>query len=112
MHDLKLQLETNFFHNQPVSLKKNVEFVSDRLSSNVIKHVRKSIISSSKQQAIEEVKKIASSLEVTEDGEVSQTSKLWTAKKVAHLAQTLTEEIKESSLQFAKMLVGACTTDV
>ncbi|CAH1791037.1 unnamed protein product [Owenia fusiformis] len=37
---LQLQLEENFFHNHPASMKRTVEFVADRISSNYIKRFR------------------------------------------------------------------------
>ena len=41
---LQLALEESFFHNQPSSVKKTVDFVSDRLASNVIRDVRHQVI--------------------------------------------------------------------
>jgi len=41
---LQLSLEENFFHNQPSSVKRTVDFVSDRLASNVVRDVRHQII--------------------------------------------------------------------
>lgn len=40
---LQMQLEDNFFHNQPASLKRTVEFVADRVASNHIKHFKAKI---------------------------------------------------------------------
>ncbi|XP_077505462.1 codanin-1 like protein dlt [Amblyomma americanum] len=40
---LKNQLEENFFHIHPVSVKKTVEFVADRVSSNVAKCLKKDV---------------------------------------------------------------------
>ena len=41
---LELRLEENFLHNQPSSVKRTVDFVSDRLASNVVRDVRHRII--------------------------------------------------------------------
>ena len=41
---LQLSLEENFFHNQPSSVKRTVDFVSDRLASNVVRDVRHQVI--------------------------------------------------------------------
>ena len=38
--DLQLHLEESFFHNHPASMKRTVEFVADRVSSNYIKKFR------------------------------------------------------------------------
>ncbi|XP_029648667.1 codanin-1 [Octopus sinensis] len=39
-HQLQLQLEDNFFHNHPTSLKKTVDFIAKRMVSNFIKLFR------------------------------------------------------------------------
>ncbi|KAI9565452.1 hypothetical protein GHT06_009244 [Daphnia sinensis] len=41
---LQKSLEENFFHNQPSSVKRTVEFVAERLASNVVRDVRHQII--------------------------------------------------------------------
>lgn len=41
---LQQSLEENFFHNQPSSVKRTVEFVAERLASNVVRDVRHQII--------------------------------------------------------------------
>ena len=41
---LQQSLEENFFHNQPSSVKRTVEFVAERLASNIVRDVRHQII--------------------------------------------------------------------
>ncbi|KAK3867625.1 hypothetical protein Pcinc_026922 [Petrolisthes cinctipes] len=42
--DLQLQLEDNFFHNQPSSVQKTTDFAAERISSNIIKMVRTQVL--------------------------------------------------------------------
>ena len=50
------QLEENFFHNQPKSLRRTVEYVSERLVSNVIKKIRQDVVPCEKTAFTESMK--------------------------------------------------------
>ena len=50
-----MQLEDNFFHNQPTSVRKTTDFVVERVSSNVIKTLRGQVLPSLREAAVEKV---------------------------------------------------------
>ena len=48
-----MQLEDAFFHGQPSSIKKTVDFVSERVASSCVKYIYNTIIPSVKQRNME-----------------------------------------------------------
>ena len=59
---LQSQLEENFFHNQPKSLRRTVEYLSERLASNIIKRIRQDIVPSERSSVVEILKQSIPSL--------------------------------------------------
>ena len=57
---IQTQLEENFFHNQPKSLRRTVEYVSERLASNIIKKIRQNNVPQEKQIFTDALKQLAS----------------------------------------------------
>ncbi|XP_063880733.1 codanin-1-like isoform X3 [Scylla paramamosain] len=55
---LQMQLEDNFFHNQPTSVRKTTDFVVERVSSNVIKTLRCQVLPSLREAAMEKLKAV------------------------------------------------------
>ncbi|KAL4239001.1 Codanin-1 C-terminus [Mactra antiquata] len=68
---LQLQMEENFFHNHPASMKRVVDFVADRTASNFIKKFRSSLLHDS---IVEGKDKVLKQLSMMTDG--SPTNKL------------------------------------
>lgn len=50
-----MQLEDNFFHNQPTSVRKTTDFVVERVSSNVIKTLRSKVLPTLRETALGKV---------------------------------------------------------
>ncbi|XP_018572391.1 codanin-1 [Anoplophora glabripennis] len=58
---LEQQLEEAFFNGQPLSLRKTVEFVSERVASACVKHICSTIVPSFKKTAVENVRNFLTS---------------------------------------------------
>ncbi|XP_015259118.1 PREDICTED: codanin-1 isoform X1 [Cyprinodon variegatus] len=43
-HKLQVDLEQAFFHNQPPSLRRTVDFVAERVGSNAVKHIKATLV--------------------------------------------------------------------
>lgn len=52
-----MQLEEAFFNGQPISMRKTVEFVSERIASTCVKHLCNSVVPNFKKQALADWKK-------------------------------------------------------
>lgn len=52
----QMQLEDNFFHNQPTSVRKTTDFVVERVSSNVIKTLRSKVLPTLREAALGKVR--------------------------------------------------------
>ncbi|EZA59508.1 Codanin-1 [Ooceraea biroi] len=55
---LELQLEEAFFHGQPASTRKTVDFVSERVASTCVKHICNTLLASSREANLNSFRKI------------------------------------------------------
>ena len=91
---LQSQLEENFFHNQPKSVRRTVEYVAERLASNLIKQIRQNIVPEERAVA---VKKLRETAEAGEREKCEDVLRLVAAevKGQAHASQ---QRVKERTL--------------
>jgi len=61
---LQLQLEESFFHGQPASTRKSVEYVAERVTSCCVKHMCNKLLTSIKQQGTADVAQLISASDV------------------------------------------------
>ncbi|KAJ8982233.1 hypothetical protein NQ317_013535 [Molorchus minor] len=54
---LEQQLEEAFFNGQPISVRKTIEFVSERVASTCVKHICNTIVPNFKKSALQELRK-------------------------------------------------------
>jgi len=54
----QLQLEEAFFHGQPASTRKTVDFVSERVASTCVKHICNTLLVSSRETNLNSFRKI------------------------------------------------------
>ena len=90
---IQAQLEENFFHNQPKSLRRTVEYVSERLASNIIKKIRQNKVPQEKQIFTDALKKLASESLEKFQGAVSST-----VSKYSQLSYDSVKQFTESQV--------------
>ncbi|XP_037795460.1 codanin-1-like [Penaeus monodon] len=95
---LQLQLEDNFFHNNPSSVRKTTEFVIERVSSNVIKKIRTKIIPEQREAALEKLKSTIDEQMKNSPQAVERTRDL-VQKQVMDLSQELAQHIRAQCTQ-------------
>ncbi|CAG9815027.1 unnamed protein product [Phaedon cochleariae] len=97
-------LEDAFFNGQPASLRKTVEFVSERIASACVKHICNDIVPSSKKNALDELKVFLESW--INDGQVVSPAKGKTQK-----AQ-LKSQVTQMAQKQLSTLLDRCKTEV
>jgi len=72
----QLQLEEAFFHGQPASTRKTVDFVSERVASTCVKHICNTLLTSSREANLNSFRKILKHKHIEKDSdEQSELSK-------------------------------------
>ncbi|GAB6020614.1 codanin 1 [Chamberlinius hualienensis] len=96
---LDLKLEENFLHCQPSYIKNTIDFVVDRISSNVQKHVKTFIIPRIQCGVSKEVSELSISLKENDDDKQLKSA---AAAKTEELSKKLTVSIRTEAINYVK----------
>ncbi|XP_064623502.1 codanin-1-like [Lineus longissimus] len=92
------QLEENFFHNHPASMKKCVEFVADRVASNYIKRFRAKVLPEYLGTGTENISLLVGDLVL---GKYDQKTKERLGVKLLDLCETLADKARVNGINSA-----------
>ncbi|KYN15903.1 Codanin-1, partial [Trachymyrmex cornetzi] len=114
---LELQLEEAFFHGQPASTRKTVDFVSERVASTCVKHICNTLLTSSRETNLNSFRKILKHKHIEKDSdEQSELSKNYfnefkalLVSDMNILANNASRELKD---QCEKTIPAICETRV
>lgn len=114
---LELQLEEAFFHGQPASTRKTVDFVSERVASTCVKRICNTLLATSREANLNSFRKILKRKHVENDsdeqGELSRNYfnefKALLVSDMNTLANNASRELKD---QCEKAIPGICETRV
>ncbi|KAJ8939318.1 hypothetical protein NQ314_011176 [Rhamnusium bicolor] len=96
---IEQQLEEAFFSGQPISVKKTVEFVSERIASSCVKHICNTIVPSFKKTALEHLKSFLEIWKVEQNAmspSKDRSNKAPLKTKVSQMAQSSLRSLRES----------------
>ncbi|XP_025073488.1 codanin-1 isoform X2 [Pogonomyrmex barbatus] len=114
---LELQLEEAFFHGQPASTRKTVDFVSERVASTCVKHICNTLLASSREANLNSFRKILKRKHIKknsdEQGELSKNYfnefKASLLSDINILANDASRDLKD---QCEKTILTICETRV
>jgi len=115
---LQTQLEENFFHNQPKSLRRTVEYLSERLASNIIKKVRQDLVPEERTAVVKALKlsvpTVLEQVDHIQSRLLSQVPQLATAslQKIKSSTQTLLRTTLQPDCQASLDLLLASDTSL
>ncbi|XP_040566396.1 codanin-1 [Lepeophtheirus salmonis] len=119
---LQVEMEENFFHNQPASLRKTIEFIAERVASNCVKTLRSVLIGQERKKASKAIKERIDKEEIDNSSPSSLKNKLLV--EVENIAREscgkvrsigpdwISERMKESISLSLKSLLAEDTSQV
>ncbi|XP_076065179.1 codanin-1 like protein dlt [Oratosquilla oratoria] len=107
---IQLQLEDNFFHNNPPSVRKSVEFLSERISSKVIKLFRSQVMPEFKASVMEQLRPIIES-KVHNSCKSPENIKSAVHRQVSELSHGLAVKARTKCFEIAKTLCQEHVTE-
>ncbi|XP_024944847.1 codanin-1 isoform X2 [Cephus cinctus] len=97
--NLELQLEEAFFHGQPASTRKTVDFVAERVASSCVKYVCNILLPPAREKNLNEFKKIVDDVQLACDQSVKrkivQNSQIELTERMNSMAENLCKELRD-----------------
>lgn len=112
---LELQLEEAFFHGQPASTRKTVDFVSERVASACVKHICNTMLASSREVNLDSFRKILKQKDVNRNAQSEPSTsflKKFKASLVNDMNMLANNASKDLKDQCEKTIPPICETRV
>lgn len=106
---LELQLEEAFFHGQPASTRKTVDFVSERVASTCVKHICNTLLMSSREANLNEFRKILRKKQNEKQSEKIVTPVL---EDITDFKASVVNEMNTLAANTSKELKDQCETSI
>ncbi|KAI4454819.1 codanin-1 [Holotrichia oblita] len=99
---LKTQLEEAFFNCQPISIRKTVEFISERVASSCVKHICNNVVPEFKKTSLDGARSVL--LQITRDFDRNE--------DYGKIENTIKTKINELIPQYLKQLQEICAEEI